>query len=281
MDTSTFHCDLCKIDLDITSKNKHLKSFKHILARTTLEVNQKNEFESNEKENVTFSAPPPLLNESNSKTSTIKKDDYFSLDDLRNDSFQPNEVVLPPVKEKKNKKVKPKVLIEDDNESVLTDNRDLFEDKDKPTLLFGKENLELLHKIKQYKILFPKELSKFRIKKKATTEELKAYIEEADVIISLTGVDTFVIDAILQTISVGEGFTKGSRYDISGLAMMLKMNPQFNSLAKQLYLKYGNFMSVPPESQMLLLVFTTTYICINKNNGKKQMNDYLNQPANV
>jgi hypothetical protein len=63
--------------------------------------------------------------------------------------------------------------------------------------------------------------------------------------------------------------------------MMLKMNPQFNSLAKQLYLKYGNFMSVPPESQMLLLVFTTTYICINKNNGKKQMNDYLNQPANV
>jgi hypothetical protein len=223
----SFHCEICDLDLTLASKSRHMKSFKHILKRTTLEEEQK-ESGKIEVNNITITStePTPIIKQNTT--------DYLSLDDLRNDCFVETPIAPKEDAKKKTKKDKPKYLVENDDESVLTDNRDLFSaDKEKPTLLFGKENLELLHKIKQYKVMFKEQLGKFRIKKRATTEELKNYIEEMDTIVNLASVDTFVIDAILATISTGETVTRGTRYDISGLSGMLRMNPQFNLLAKQ------------------------------------------------
>jgi hypothetical protein len=86
------------------------------------------------------------------------------------------------------------------------------------------------------------------------------------------------VDAILATIGSLEGFTKRTSFNISGMSMMLKANPQFHHLCKQLYLKYNSFGSVPPEYQMLILLFTTGYICINKNKNINNLENTLNEP---
>jgi hypothetical protein len=261
----TFHCDVCNIDLDITSRVKHCKSFKHIL-----------------KQNSSGQREPPVQEVEIPVNQVIKPTtDDFSLDDLRNDKYKPVEEPVVEVKEIqiKGKKVKSKPLFDknDDDASVLSDNKDLFDGK--PTKLFGKENLELLNRIKQYKAMFKNELSKFRIKKNATTEELREYLEEIECIINTGNVDTFVIDTILTAIAGLEKLTTRTQYDINGLAVMLKANPQFISLCKQLYLKHGNFGAVPPEYQMLLLVFTSTYLVMQKNRNKSKMENFLNQPV--
>ena len=61
---------------------------------------------------------------------------------------------------------------------------------------------------------------------------------------------------------------------------MLKGNPQFNNLFKQLYVKYNVFHKIPPEIQIVLLISTTSYICINKNKNKHLIHEFLNQPVN-
>ena len=62
---------------------------------------------------------------------------------------------------------------------------------------------------------------------------------------------------------------------------MLKMNPEFRSLCKQLYLKHGSFASISPEYKMMFLVFTTAYICRNKNMHKQEINAFLDQPIEI
>jgi hypothetical protein len=94
----------------------------------------------------------------------------------------------------------------------------------------------------------------------------------------LGGVDVFIIDTILGTIYTVEGFTARTSYNISGMSMMLKGNPQFIRLCKQLYLKYNSFGSTPPEIQMVLLIFTTAYLCINKNKNMHSLKSSLNEP---
>ena len=289
-DTSNWHCDICNISYDITSKRKHLSSFKHILKKNSKLS------ESNEVEDVIFGRkkaekvinPLPEVELEN----VVKQTDIFSLDDLRNDKFvspPPPEVkkVKPEVKEVKElelKEVKVKrskrIFKDDDDDiSLLSMNKEIFDDKGKGTVLFGKENLELLNKINNYKKLFPKELGKFKVKKKATTQELYDIIEEMQTIINIQGVDVFIMDTILVTIKGIEGFSSRTRFNITGLSMMLKANPQFHHLAKQLYLKYATFSMVPPELQMVILIFTTGYICIQKNSQMDKMNDFLNQPV--
>jgi hypothetical protein len=271
-----WHCDICNQDMDTTSKSKHIRSFKHILVKTTIEQNAGRtqppddvSFTQPERVEITQQPPPPQPIPEN-----VVKTESFSLDDLRNDTFVPKEIAIPAPKMKK---TKPKrIFRDDDNDSVMSDKNELFDDKG--THLFGKENLELLNKIKSYKQLFPKELSKFRIKKRATDEELKNYLEEIEILVNLGGIDTFIIDTILGTINTLEGFTVHTSYNISGMSMMLKGNPQFIRLVKQLYLKYNSFGSTPPELQMVLLVFTTAYLCINKNKNIQNLENTLNEP---
>ena len=160
----------------------------------------------------------------------------------------------------------------------IMESSDLFDETG--TEIIGRDRRVIINKLNQYRSLFPKELSKFKVKKGASIEELQAYLQEMSTIVECSSYDNFLSDSILQTIKLVEGGTTATRYDISGCTDMLKANPQFNNLLKQLYVKYNVFTKIPPEIQMVLLVSTTSYICINKNKNKGILNEYLNQPMN-
>ena len=145
--------------------------------------------------------------------------------------------------------------------------------------ILGKDRRMLLNKVQQYKELFKADLKGFKVKKSATVEELKAYIDEMENIVNTSNVDEFLLDGILASIKMVEGVSAMTKtYNVSGLSDMLKANPHFHSLAKQLFLKYGVFSATPPEYQMLFLVATTAYICRSKNLKKDEMMAYLNEP---
>ena len=129
----------------------------------------------------------------------------------------------------------------------------------------GKEKLLLLHKVKQYKNLFSDELKSYKIKPNCSINELKAYIDDMDIIVNTSNVDQFITDSILQCIKLLEIPTSRLKnFNISGLSDLLKGHREFHTLCKQLYLKYGVFNKIPPEYQLTILVSTSAYICINK-----------------
>jgi hypothetical protein len=155
---------------------------------------------------------------------------------------------------------------------------DLFDDNGSE--IIGRDRRVIINKLNQYRNLFPKELSKFKVKKGASTQKLQAYLDEMATIVETSSYDNFLTDSILQAIKLVENGSKYTRYDIAGCADMLKANPQFNSLMKQMYVKYNVFHKIPCEIQLLLLVTTTAYICSNKNRNKSHLENYLNQPVN-
>ena len=142
-----------------------------------------------------------------------------------------------------------------------------------------KDKILLQHKIKQYKILFPDELKNYKVKPNSSVVKLKEHLEEIEVLINLSSVDTFIMDSIFYCIKVVEGVSARTKnYNIQGLADILKDNEQFMKLCKQLYLKYNTFENVPPEYQLIMIVSTSAYICMQKNKHKADINDLLNQP---
>ena len=146
----------------------------------------------------------------------------------------------------------------------------------------GKDKLLLLHKIKQYKNLFSEELKSYKIKPNCSIPELKAYIDDMDIIISTSNVDQFITDSILQCIKLLEIPTqKLKNMNITGLSDLLKSNKEFHSLCKQLYLKWGVFSKIPPEYQLTILISTSAYIIRNKNLNKDSLEAYLNEPIEV
>jgi hypothetical protein len=155
---------------------------------------------------------------------------------------------------------------------------DLFDDKGSE--IIGRDRRVIINKLNQYRNLFPKELSKFKVKKGATTQELNAYLDEMATIVETSSYDNFLTDSILQAIKMVENGSKYTRHDITGCADMLKANPQFNSLMKQLFVKYNVFHKIPCEFQLLLLVTTTAYICSSKNKNKAHLEAYLQEPVN-
>lgn len=155
------------------------------------------------------------------------------------------------------------------------DNDSLYGDA---TPILGKDKILLLKKVKQYKSLFPEELKTFKIKKNPNITELSDALTEMEVLVETHSVDGFLMDSVLQCIKLIENVSSvSSNYDIRGCADLLKSNKQFNTLAKQLFIKYNVFSSVPAEYQMILLVSTTAYICTNKNKNKHQIDAYLNE----
>ena len=173
---------------------------------------------------------------------------------------------------------KEQAKINRNNKAKINSDSDLYSDEGF-TEIKGKEKLLLLHKIKQYKTLFPDELKSFKIKPSANINELKQYIDEIDVIVSTSDVDQFLTDSILQCIKLLEIPTsKTKNFNITGLSDMLKANKQFHQLCKKLFLKYGCFDAVPTEYKLLLLVTTTAYVCKNKNAGRNELEAYLNEP---
>ena len=155
------------------------------------------------------------------------------------------------------------------------------EELEESSEILGKEKRLLLSKIQSYKQLFPEELKKFKTKKNCTIEELQAYIEEIQVIIEIDGTEMFVLDSIFQSLKMIEGYSAKTKYNISGLSDLLRMNKQFNSLCKQLMLKYGTFMNTPIEIQTGIIVVTSAYIMVQKNNKKNELNNYFNEEIKI
>ena len=137
----------------------------------------------------------------------------------------------------------------------------------KSTELYGRDKLQLIAKINQYKVLFPdnKQLTKLKLKKNPSVEELQMALSECEAIVETDCVEGFVTDSILNSVKMVEFASVRTRFNIKGLSDMLRQNPQFNALCKQLYLKYKVFSAIPIEMQMILLVTTTASICLDKN----------------
>jgi Fe-S cluster assembly scaffold protein SufB len=150
---------------------------------------------------------------------------------------------------------------------------------EKGSELYGRDRLELIAKVQQYKTLFPenKRLKDLKIKKNATIEELQSYVAECSAIVDTDTVESFVTDSILSTMKMAEYASIRTKYNIKGLSEMLRKNPQFNSLCKQLYIKYKVFSKVPPETQMLLLITTSAWICMEKNKQDEKVSTVLSK----
>lgn len=109
-----------------------------------------------------------------------------------------------------------------------TDEDDLYSST--PTELLGLDKRALLAKLNQYKALFPKQLKTFKIKKNPTLEDLQNAITECDAIVQTDSVEGFVTDSILQCLTMIEGVSARTKYNVSGMADMLKENEQFHQL---------------------------------------------------
>ena len=209
----------------------------------------------------------------------IVSNDPF-LDDLNNENFiEPPSEKEQKLQEKEYKeqvKIQKKNQLKEQKVNSIFETSDLFDETG--TEIIGRDRRVIINKLNQYRSLFPKELSKFKVKKGASIDELQAYLQEMSTIVECSSYDNFLSDSIIQTVKLIEGATQPTRYDISGCADMLKANPQFNNLLKQLYVKYNVFSKIPPEIQMVLLVSTTAYICIYKNINKASLTNYLNTP---
>ena len=186
----------------------------------------------------------------------------------RNKEFEKEQKELMKQRDKHSEKV---------NKKIVDSDNDLYSEG---AIIQGSEKIKLIHKIKQYKSLFPEinEIKNFKIKPNASENELKTYIIELETLTSMSSVDAFLTDSILQCIKVIEGpTTRTKNFNISGLSDLLKSNKQFHQLCKKLYLKYNCFDKIPEEYQLLILVSTTAYICINKNKSKNEIENYLNE----
>ena len=164
------------------------------------------------------------------------------------------------------------------NKKIINSDNDLYSEG---AIIQGSEKIKLIHTVKQYKSLFGNdipEIKNFKIKPNATEAELKSYIIELETLTSISSVDAFLTDSILQCIKLIEASTaRTQNFNISGLSELLRSNKQFHTLCKKLYLKYGAFEKIPDEYQLLILVATTSYVCINKNKGKNELENYLNE----
>ena len=204
-----------------------------------------------------------------------EEDDGNFLQELNNENFttpkeESNETALimkemfkPPKKGKK----QPQLIRDDDS---------LFGEDATPIL--GKDKRVLIAKLHQYKNLFPNELKKFKIKTNSSPDQLKACLDEMEAIVETSSIDQFLTDSILQCIKLIETGTSRTKYNISGTAEMLKSNPQFHNLIKQLYVKYNVFSKIPAEFQLVLLVSTTALLCKTKNDKKLELESFLNEP---
>ena len=145
------------------------------------------------------------------------------------------------------------------------------------TEIITKSRRSLLNKINKYKKIFKSELNDYKINKNASEDELKNHITNIQDLLDSSEVDNYINDSIYHCIKMIEPFTCKSKYDITGLSTMLKMNPQFDIMCKKLMLKYNCFTNTPIEYQMIMLVSTSVYLTIQMNQSKPAMEQFLNQ----
>ena len=289
----SYICD-CGVELKSSKgKSKHFKTKFHI------------DFINNQNQPIIETNDEPILSdayESDSETTIDKEDDNF-LDELDYEKFVKNkelqiqqeeynkylleqekeQIKQAKINEKENLKLQK--IIERESKKKKTkvepiEDDDIFSDK--PTEILGQEKTMLLNKIKQYKVLFNKELKTFKIKKNPSIKDLNDAIEEIDIILNGSTINDFMMDSIFQCIKIIEGVSSRTKnYNISGLSLLLKNNAEFNSLCKQLYIKYGVFNKIEPEYKILMIVAVSSGICIQKNKNFEQMNSFLEEEIEI
>ena len=266
-----------------------------------------NNNESIKPETINESIKPETINEQLNDPLLFDniEDDNF-LNDLNNTNYKPDEPPIKEVKQKEIKKDKPfdltKIInqhktktpsnfnldsnnllerIKNKSNKKSNDNIDDSMFSQNGSEILGRDKRILLTKIRQYKSLFPDTFKTFKIKLNANIQELQNYIEEMDSIVECDSCEQFLLDSILQCIKLIEGVSSYTKYDIQGLADLLKQNKQFHQLCKQLFIKYKIFTALPIESQMVIMVTTSAYICNSKNKRRGEIESYLNTPANI
>lgn len=227
---------------------------------------------------------------SNSQDSSeYEKNEYNDnfLDNLNSNVYIPQEKIKEQEKEKeKIEKENKKIQKEQEklSKKILKVNDEFDDDifSSNPTPIHGKDKLILMKKINQYKILFKDQLKNFKIKKNATVQELNIAIDEMQNIIDLSSTNEFYIDGIIYSIKVIENLTVNSKnFNITGLSELLKLNPEFNDLCKQLFLKYGSFNNILPEYKIIFIVAVSANLVRNKNMNKDKINAYLDEEVRI
>jgi len=235
-----------KIILETDTENNN------IIYKTPEPVHQEEQEQEQEQESIPETIEPVEI--SDSYNPEIDMNEPF-LEELNSNNYKEP----PTEQEKKNieksfketlKQKQKHVKIQEKVNSVY-ESSDLFDENGSE--IIGRDRRVIINKLNQYRNLFPKELSKFKVKKGATTQELNAYLDEMATIVETSSYDNFLTDSILQAIKLVENGSKYTRHDITGCAEMLKANPQFNSLMKQLFVKYNVFHKIPCEFQLLYI----------------------------
>ena len=201
-----------------------------------------------------------------------KKQDKLKLDNER----QADKIRNREIKAQKQILEQEKINIKNE-EKLEKDKEKLEEDDEFNSQIMGRTKRELYNSIGKYKELFKEELKNFKIKKNASAEELQSYISEMQVIIETTSIDSFLMDSLYTGLALIEPITQHTKINIRGLSDILKSNKQFNSLTKQMLLKYGCYSNVGIEYQVLLIIISSVYITVNKNNNRESINNYLNE----
>ena len=145
------------------------------------------------------------------------------------------------------------------------------------TEIIGKGKRFLLNKINKYKKIYKTQLSDYKIMKNASEIELQEHIKNIEDILDSSEIDNFINDSIFHSIKMLEPLTINTRFNITGLSSMLKLNPQFLNLTNRLILKYNLFSNTPIEYQFLMCISTSIYLTIQMNKSKPAMEQFLNQ----
>ena len=197
----------------------------------------------------------------------IEIDKQQNIEDKKQDKIdkKENKITKAQKMEEKQRKIEEKIKEKEENKI------------NESTEIITKTKRQLLAKINKYKKIFKTELNDYKINKNATEDQLKIHITNIQDLLDSTQVDEYINDSIYHCIRMIEPFTSKTKYDISGLSTMLKMNPQFDSMCKKLMIKYDCFLQTPLEYQMIMLVSTSIYLTIQMNQSKPAMEQFLNQ----
>ena len=268
-------CEICNKQMKKGNMRFHLKSKSHLdrIAKTenthiesveedTQDVETRDEVDENEEQEQT--GYNEIATQTDEYLSDFNNINYQIQQDNPKEIKQEKSLILKNIIQHKQKRQR-------DLDEISIKSDELFSDKSKTPIL-GKNKRELIAKIKQYKLLFPEQLKSFRVKKKATEEELQKYLDEIDCILSTSKLDSFLCEAVNYAVGVIEKMSLMTKdYDLSGIQEMLKNNKEFQDLIRILSIKYNTFSQVSPELQLAIIVTSTSYICVMTNRQKKQL----------
>ena len=235
--------------------------------KTSFNFNRHNNSENHKKKVSTMSIQNENIDDDQDTDIDIQDEDPLSNLEVSFVEEKPIKIKQPKqfkVKEVKFKEPKITNIVIDSNESEI----------------LGLNKRVLIKKISEYECLFKDELKTFKYTIKNKSEsQLQEILNEMSCIVETSSVNQFVEDAVIKSIEVIEGVSaKTKNYNITGLSVMLNSNAEFKKIMKLLYIKYTVFSNIPPEIQLVFIISTCSYICMNKNkyNGMLDMN--LDEP---